>query len=511
MEEVAAEMWREVGRPARQLHSTMASFQALPFRNHFAELPAAFHEQVHPTALPDPYLVAFNPDAADLLGLDHDAATDPDFLALAAGNQVAAGVEPVAMAYAGHQFGVFVPQLGDGRAILIGDVTNAAGDRWELQLKGAGQTRFSRFGDGRAVLRSTIREYLCSEALAGLGIPTTRALSIVGSDARVLREEPETAAVLIRMAPTHVRFGSFEYFAARQRTEEVRELADWLIGHFHPELAGREDRYAAWFLEVTERTARLIASWMAVGWSHGVMNTDNMSILGWTIDYGPYGFLDDYDPGFICNHSDHDGRYAYNQQPGVGLWNVTRLAEALLSLISEPEALVALNRYQPLFEEEYARLMHAKLGLQQAREDDRSLIWALLQVLQAGHVDYTRFFRLLADFDSEEGAETPALRQECGHLHQFDAWATQYGERLRVEDSVDAERAERMRRVNPAYVLRNYLAERAIRMARDERDYTEIARLHELLRDPFVERPGMEDYFAAPPDWGRELVVSCSS
>lgn len=489
----------------------MARFTDLPFHNHFAELGEAFAERIPPTPLPDPCLVAFNPDAAVLLGLDRDAGQDPGFVQYAAGNRVAPGVEPVAMAYAGHQFGVFVPQLGDGRAILIGDVTNAQGARWELQLKGAGQTRYSRFGDGRAVLRSTIREYLCSEALAGLGIPTTRALSIVGSDHPVQREQVETAAVLIRLAPTHVRFGSFEFFAVRKQVEELRQLADWVITHFHPELVGRDERYYRWFQEIVDRTARLIAAWMAAGWAHGVMNTDNMSILGWTIDYGPFGFLDAFDPGFICNHSDHEGRYAYNQQPGVGLWNLTRLAEALLSIVSEPDLVNALNTYQPTFEAEYARLMRLKLGLLEERENDRSLIWALLQVLQAGQVDYTRFFRLLAGFDSTPGAETRALREECGFYHQYDEWALKYAERLRAEGSVDAERAVRMRAVNPVYVLRNWLAERAIRRARDDRDFTEIECLRRLLHNPFEEQAGMEEYSAVPPDWGRHLVVSCSS
>lgn len=489
----------------------MPRFADLPFRNHFAELGEPFLERIPPTPLPDPYLVAFSPDAAGLLGLDPDAGDDPAFLACAAGNQVAPGVEPVAMAYAGHQFGVFVPQLGDGRAILVGDVDGPDGSRWELQLKGAGQTRFSRFGDGRAVLRSAIREYLGSEALAALGIPTTRALSVAGSDHPVQREEVETAAVLVRLAPTHVRFGTFEYFAVRQRTAEVRRLADWVIQHFHPGLAGRDDRYYRWFQEVTDRTARLIAAWMAAGFSHGVLNTDNMSILGWTIDYGPFGFLDGYDAGFICNHSDHEGRYAYNQQPGVGLWNLTRLAEALLSLISEPDALAALNSYQPTFEGEYARLMRAKLGLVEEREGDRNLIWDLLQALQAADADYTRFFRLLAGFDSRAGVETPALRRECRFHHQFDAWAVRYGERLRAEGSVDAERAARMRRVNPAYVLRNWMAERAIRLARESRDYTEIERLRRLLRRPFEEQPDAAEFFAAPPEWSRSIVVSCSS
>jgi uncharacterized protein YdiU (UPF0061 family) len=284
-----------------------------------------------------------------------------------------------------------------------------------------------------------------------------------------------------------------------------------VIGHFHPELIGRAERYAEWFQEVTERTARMIAGWMAVGWSHGVMNTDNMSILGLTIDYGPYGFLDAYDAGFICNHSDHAGRYAFDQQPAVWLWNLTRLAEALLSVNPEPDALVALNRYQPVFHGEYLRLMRAKLGLRAEEDADGTLVWDLLEVLQQGRVDYTRLFRLLGTFDSAEGAETPALRAETGFLGSFDLWAERYGERLRREGSVDQERTERMARVNPVYVLRNYLAEQAIRAAHEGRDYSEVAQLHQILRDPFTERPGMERYAASPPDWGRELVVSCSS
>lgn len=483
----------------------------LPFTNLFAQLPERFYQRVQPTPVPDPTLAAFNPDAAALLDLDPAAATDPEFLAWVAGNRVPEGADPLAMAYAGHQFGVFVPQLGDGRAILLGGVTNRRGEHWEVQLKGSGQTRYSRFGDGRAVLRSTIREYLGSEAMAGLGIPTSRALAIAASDLAVQREAVETAAVLVRLAPTHVRFGSFEFFASRRQDDAVRELADWVIAQFHPELMGRAERYAEWFQEVTVRTARLIAAWMAAGWSHGVMNTDNMSILGLTIDYGPFGFLDGYDSGFICNHSDHAGRYAYDQQPAVGLWNLTRLAEALLSVNPEAEALVALNQYQSVFHAEYLRLMRAKLGLATEEEDDASLIWALLEVLQQGKVDYTRLFRMLGTFDSSAGAESAALRQEAGHLGSFDAWAGRYGERLRREGSVDGGRRVRMDGVNPAYVLRNYLAEQAIRTARDDGDFSEVARLHQLLRDPFTEQPGMERYLATPPDWGRELVVSCSS
>jgi uncharacterized protein YdiU (UPF0061 family) len=484
---------------------------SLALENRFAQLPEQFFERIQPTPVPNPYLVAFSPDAAALVDLEPGAAIDPAFLAFVAGNAVPAGADPLAMAYAGHQFGVFVPQLGDGRAILMGGVTNRAGEHWELQLKGSGQTRWSRFGDGRSVLRSAIREFLCSEAMAGLGIPTTRALAIAGSDLPVLREEPETAAVLVRMAPSHVRFGSFEYFAARREPEAVRQLADWVITEFHPDLVGREQRHAAWLTEVCERTARLVAAWMAAGWSHGVLNTDNMSILGLTIDYGPFGFMDRYEAGLVCNHSDHGGRYAYDQQPAVGLWNLTRLAEALLTLVSEPDALTALNRYQPVFQTEYQRLMRAKLGLGTEQEDDQVLAWDLLELLQTGGADYTVFFRALGRFNSAPGADHAALLTASGSPAGFEPWAARYGERLRVEGSVDAERSLRMARVNPAYVLRNWLAERAIQAARTERDFGELERLRVLLRDPYTERPGMETYAGPPPAWGRVLAVSCSS
>lgn len=483
----------------------------LTLQQRFCQLPEAFYERVAPTPVPEPYLVSFNPAAAELLALDPAIAEDAALVSWAAGNHLPPGADPIATVYAGHQFGVFVPQLGDGRAILLGDLTTRRGDRWEVQLKGAGQTRYSRFGDGRAVLRSTIREYLCGEAMAGLGIPTTRSLAIVGSNLPVLREEPETAAVLVRLAPTHVRFGHFEYFAARGRVAEVRQLADWVIDGFFPDLPVGPERFPLWLAEVTARTARLLASWMAAGWAHGVMNTDNMSILGLTIDYGPFGFQDEFDPGYICNHSDHAGRYAWDQQPAVALWNLTRLAEALLSLLTEAEALEALNAFQPAFQGEYDRLMQAKLGLRQARDEDRILAWDLLQVLQQGRVDFPRFFRLLGDFDSRPGVDTAALREACGFLGAFDSWAERYGARLRAEQSHDAERGARMSRVNPAYVLRNYLAEQAIRQARNARDYTEVDRLLGLLQDPFTERPGMEAYLMPPPAWGRELSVSCSS
>jgi hypothetical protein len=414
------------------------------------------------------------------------------------------------MLYSGHQFGVYVPQLGDGRAILLGEATNDRGERWDLHLKGAGLTPFSRDGDGRAVLRSTIREYLCSEAMQGLGIPTTRALCIVGSDQKVYREQVETGAMLLRMAPSHVRFGTFEVFYYRQQHDYLRVLAEYVITQHFPHLHGGADKYARFFMEVVEGTARLIARWQAVGWAHGVMNTDNMSILGLTLDYGPFGFMEDYDAGFICNHSDHNGRYAFNQQPYIGLWNLSCLAQALLPLAEKEELKACLDRYAPLFEREYLRLIRAKLGLVEEQAEDRDLINEFLGLLEESHADYTIVFRMLGLFSTEPGAKNDRIRESFLNPARFDQWAARYRDRLRSEMSRDAERQARMNQVNPKYILRNYLAQIAIEKAQ-QKDFSEVDRLLTLLQNPYSERPGMDTYAAAAPNWGKQLAVSCSS
>ena len=414
------------------------------------------------------------------------------------------------MLYSGHQFGVYVPQLGDGRAILLGEVQNERGERWDLQLKGAGLTPFSRDGDGRAVLRSTIREYLCSEAMHGLGIPTTRALCIVGSEHKVFREQVETGAIVLRMAPSHVRFGSFEILYYRKQHEQLKVLADYVIAHHYPHLVDESDKYAGFFSEVVERTAKLIAQWQSVGWAHGVMNTDNMSILGMTLDYGPFGFIDDYDPGFICNHSDHNGRYAFNQQPYIGLWNLSCLAQALLPLSSKEDLKAALDRYTCLCEGRYMELMRAKFGLVETKEEDASLIQDLLALMHLHHVDYTSFFRTLGLFQAGTEALNEPLRDFFLDRGAFDQWARRYKDRLRQVGSRDEDRMVHMNRVNPKYVLRNYLAQTAIEKAQ-MKDYSEIDRLLALLHNPYSDQPGMEAYAAPPPNWGKHLAVSCSS
>jgi len=484
--------------------------EELQFENTYARLPESFYARVEPTPLPNPHLVSFNPDAAALLDLDPDEAKRPEFAGVFGGQLLIPGSEPVAMLYSGHQFGIYAGQLGDGRAILLGEVRNGRGEKWDLHLKGAGQTPFSRDGDGRAVLRSTIREYLCGEAMHGLGIPTTRSLCIVAGDEAVLRERPEAAAMLLRMAPTHVRFGSFQAFFARRQPDHVRQLADYVIGQFYPHLAAAPDRYPRFFHEVAVRTARVVAKWQAVGWAHGVMNSDNMSIIGLTLDYGPFGFLDRYDPSFICNHSDHHGRYSFRNQPDIGYFNLRCLGQALSSLVTPQQEQETLAAYEAEYAAHYAELMRAKLGLQEVRSEDGVLVDDLLALMAMNQADYTIFFRALGGLRSAESESSEPLRDFFVNRDGFDRWAARYRERLRAEGSRDEDRRLRMNRVNPKYVLRNYLAQVAIERAR-QKDYTEIDRLRQLLRDPFAEQPELESYAAPPPDWGRQILVSCSS
>ncbi len=483
----------------------------LIFDNRYARLPPAFYRKLDPTPLAAPYLVSVSDDAAALLDLDPAETRSERFLNMLAGNLVPPGAEPLAMLYAGHQFGTFVPQLGDGRAILLGEVVNAKHERWTLQLKGAGETPFSRTADGRAVLRSTIREYLCSEAMHALGIPTTRALGIAGADETVYRETPETAAVLLRLAPSHVRFGSFEVFYHRREHEYLKQLADHVIDAHFPQFAGTPGCYERFLIEVVERTARLIAQWQAVGFCHGVMNTDNMSILGLTLDYGPFGFMEAFNPGHICNHSDEQGRYSYENQPYIGLWNCSRLAQALTPLIPAEQCNAALARYEGVFMEKHAVLMRAKFGLVQAMEGDDALVSDLLALLAEHGTDYTIFFRALGRFNAQQGADNDAVRDLMVNRAAFDAWLARYSARLAAESGNDADRRMRMDVVNPKYVLRNHLAQIAIDKATRQRDFSEIDGLLKLLQRPFDEQPEREAYAAPPPDWAKGIEVSCSS
>jgi uncharacterized protein YdiU (UPF0061 family) len=489
----------------------MHKLEQLNFENTFACLPDSFHSRLDPTPLPNPYLVSFNANAARLIDLNIEETSRVDFAEHFTGNRMLRGAEPLAMLYAGHQFGHFVPQLGDGRAILLGEIRNRAGELWDVQLKGAGITPYSRQGDGRAVLRSSIREYLCSEAMHGLGIPTSRALCIVGSDEEVYRERIESAAVLTRLSPSHVRFGSFEVFYYRDQHEQITSLADYVIARHFTHLIDVADKYQLFLNEVTQRTAKLMAQWQAVGFSHGVMNTDNMSILGLTIDYGPFGFMETYDPGYICNHSDPRGRYAYDQQPQVGLWNLACLAQALSPLIPAEQAHDILDGYVMAYHRHYADLMTTKLGLSNTFDNDIQLVGSLLEMMHRSRLDYTNLFRSLGNFNSSPDATNDTLRDQFIDRAAFDTWAKNYRARLQLKLGTDSERKAHMNAVNPKYILRNYLAQNAIEKAEKHRDYSEIDLLLKLLEKPFDEQPQMESYAATPPEWAQQIEVSCSS
>ncbi|GAB3412043.1 YdiU family protein [Massilia agilis] len=473
-------------------------------------MPPAFYTRLMPTPLPDPHFVAASGPAAALVGLDAQQLANEDFVAVFSGNRVPARAQPLSAVYSGHQFGVWAGQLGDGRAILLGDIATPGGPM-ELQLKGSGLTPYSRMGDGRAVLRSSIREFLCSEAMAALGIPTTRALMVTGSPQPVMRESVETAAVVTRMAPSFVRFGSFEHWYYRDKHDELRTLADYVIKAFYPELAGEPNPYKALLKEVTLRTARLIAQWQAVGFMHGVMNSDNMSILGLTLDYGPFGFMEAFDPNHICNHTDQHGRYSYANQPPIGHWNCYALANALLPLVGTVEdTQEALDVYQPEFARKIDELLHAKLGLASNREGDREFLDDTFKLMQDNHVDFTLFFRRLGKLQLQAPETDAPLRDLFIDRAAFDAWADKYRERLRTENSDDAARREAMMRTNPKYVLRNYLAQVAIERAQNG-DFSEVEKLLSVLQQPFDEQPDNESYAALPPDWASHLEVSCSS
>lgn len=497
----------------------------VPFRTApgMAALGERFFTRLAPTPLPSPYLVSVAPAAAALLGWDAQAAQTPDFIDTFVGNAIPDWADPLATVYSGHQFGVWAGQLGDGRAIRLAEAQMPDGP-WEIQLKGAGLTPYSRMADGRAVLRSSIREYLCSEAMQALGVPTTRAMSIVGSDAPVRRETIETSAVVTRLAPSFIRFGHFEHFAAREDHASLKQLADFVIDRFYPACRDAADPYQALLREVSLRTADLVAHWQAVGFCHGVMNTDNMSILGLTIDYGPFGFLDGFDANHICNHSDQQGRYAYSQQPQIAFWNLHCLAQALLPLWRETDAAdaeaakeaavaaarEALDPFRDRYADAFFRHYRAKLGLRGEHEQDETLLTNLFRVLHANRVDYTLFWRNLAHISSHDATGDAPARDLFLDRAAWDTWAAEYRDRLRHEQSDDAARAAAMLQVNPKYVLRNHLAETAIRAAR-EKDFSEVDRLLAVLSKPFDEQPEAEHYAALPPDWASGLEVSCSS
>ena len=495
---------------------TAMSVSPVQFEAGFAQLGDVFATPTMPTPLPDSHWVGCNDALRKSLGLPEDMWQQTWILESLTGQRVWPTSMPYSSVYSGHQFGHWAGQLGDGRALNLGAIQTPNGLQ-ELQLKGAGPTPYSRQGDGRAVLRSSIREFLASEAMHGLRIPTTRALCVTGSSGRVRREEIETAAVVTRVAPSFVRFGHFEHFAARGQIDELRTLADHVVNQHWPELAELQgaNRYTALLQQITQRTAALMALWQSVGFCHGVMNTDNVSVLGLTLDYGAFQFLDGFDANHICNHSDSQGRYAYAQQPQIGYWNLFCLAQALMPLI-EDEALVmsALETYKQTFPAELDQRMREKLGLSStdssADEGDRQLVQDILQALHQDKVDFTVFWRRLswAVLESAhlQNAFEP-VRDLFLHRAELDAWCTRYRNRLGTNVVTSG---QAMLQVNPKYVLRNHLGEMAIRQAKVG-DFSMVQDLLLVLQTPFDEHPSYENWAGLAPEWASSIEISCSS
>lgn len=473
-----------------------------------------------PTPIPDPYWVAFSPSVAELIGVelgDDGLPKDPEWLDLLAGNQLHVGglefSHPISTVYSGHQFGSWAGQLGDGRAILLGDINGL-----ELQLKGAGKTNYSRMGDGRAVLRSSIREFLCSEAMHALGIATSRALAVVGSKQIVLRESIETAAVCSRTAPSFIRVGHFEHFGSHQNLARLKELADLLITKFYPGCLAKKDPYLSLFKEISARNAKLVAQWQAVGFCHGVLNSDNISVLGLTIDYGPFGFLDHFEIDHICNHSDHGGRYAYHRQPQIMHWNMACLASAmlpLLELVHSPEESqnllrAALEEFPLIYGKEWQQAFRLKLGLQSEGDCDVQLIERLLQAMHDSKVDFTSFFRKLSNLQKDSKPIEIMQRNEFIDRENIDQWFSDYISRLQLEPLGDQARKALMNQINPKYILRNHLAQVAIEKAQ-QNDFSEVDSLLKILSKPFDEQEKFDDYSKPPPLDMQRVAVSCSS
>ncbi|WP_025732843.1 protein adenylyltransferase SelO [Carnimonas nigrificans] len=486
------------------------------FDNRFARLPAHFFSALEPAVQPGTQLLDVSPDCRRLLDMSREEISDEHLRALLGGEQLWPGMQPLAQKYTGHQFGSYNPDLGDGRGLLLGEWRNDSGVAFDLHLKGAGRTPYSRHGDGHAVLRSSVREYLVSEAFAGLGLPSTRALAVAVNQQQVPRERWEPGATLLRVAPSHVRFGHFEWLALSGHRQDVALLVNHVLAQHWPDLLEAPSPALAMFERCAERTAEMIAGWQAMGFVHGVMNTDNMSILGIALDFGPFAFQEQFDPAFTPNLTDAGGRYAYSEQPSIGMWNLSRLAFALLEQVamevgSEEAAQTvlqhALEEYGERVNHAFGERMRARLGLQQEMPDDTQLLGDFLSLLYHQGLDYHRAFRALASVNEQEPAATPA---DLGQSAAADGWIERYRMRLLHEERSTRERQQAMNQVNPLYVLRTHLAQRAIEAIEQHNDTRELKRLRELLAAPYTAQPGM-DYYAEPAAGGAPVRLSCSS
>lgn len=489
------------------------------FDNTYARLPEHFYARVNPTPVEAPRLVKLNEQLARELGLDADALRSEDGVAVLAGNRVADGAEPLAQAYAGHQFGSFVFQLGDGRANLLGEVVGHNGVRYDIQLKGSGRTPFSRGGDGRAAIGPVLREYFVSEAMAALGVPTTRSLAAVTTGERVLRDGALPGAVLTRVATSHLRVGTFQYFAARGDREGLHTLADYAIARHYPQAAQAQQPCHALLQGVVIRQAQLIAQWMLLGFVHGVMNTDNTSISGETIDYGPCAFMEAYDPATVFSSIDHGGRYAYGNQANVARWNLARLAEALLPVFVEEtgdeaaavaSANEALSAFEPQFQNSRSAGLRRKIGLFAEREGDEALVEDLLQRMAANHADFTLTFRRLCDVAASPEGDA-GVRTLFADPAAFDNWAVQWRQRLKQESPDGQARATAMWRVNPIFIPRNHLVEAALEAATWRQDFEPFEELLNAVTRPYEERPGLEKYAIPARPEERVLQTFCGT
>jgi uncharacterized protein YdiU (UPF0061 family) len=494
----------------------MRKLENFDWAHSFFELGTDFFQAKSPDPVAAPYLIDGNPEAAELIGLDPAEFKRKEFVEYFSGNRPLPGMQPLAMDYSGHQFGMYNPRLGDGRGLLLGAVKNGSPNTWDVYLKGCGPTRFARGFDGRATLRASIREYLGGEAVHGLGIPTTRSLAVIGIGELVFRETPQPGALLVRLSDTHVRFGSFENFHYTNRPEAVTRLADFVIQHHYPEIENEATKYQLLFRSVMQRTARLIAQWQSVGFIHGVMNTDNMTLTGTTFDYGPFGFMDRFNPQFTPNHTDGHGRYALGRQAEIGHWNLGKLGETMTHLIASEVITEELEQYQPAFNRFYNELMGQKLGLEILDSEFTTLVGILFHILYENQVDYTLFFRNLSSFPMEVPTD---LRKGFNNPKDLDSWLALFRKLIEREDPDLEIRKEDMNQVNPKFILRSYLLERAIDKALKQADYSEVERLRILLQDPYNDRSEIfsqygidpELYAAETPESHIEMRLSCSA